>query len=424
MRVLFVAPPDLKSHLYIMTPLAWALRTAGHDVRVACQPDSAEALAQAGLTAVLAGEPMAETLAEVDEQSEPPKRQAPPATLPVQTDYARDDPYAELEYLTTNLLPFLHTDAMLTDLIGFARAWRPDLVLWDAMTYAGPVVARACGAAHARILFGTDAFVQLWEAVRAAGGSRPDPMRTWLEPLLRTHGGGPFADDVVHGQWTIDTMPPWTWRPSAPHYIRMRHLAFNGPSVVPRWLYEPPARPRVCITLGMTHREADVAEASAADLLEAVGDLDVEVVATMSAEQLASAPRIPDNVRAVDFVPMNVLLPTCSAIVHHGGSSTMASAFEHAVPQLIVPSAYWSEKWFGPVAQANGLQERGAGVWLAYDSDYLTAAGLREDLMRVLKDPSFKENAVRLRTEMMGLPTPNEVVPAVEKLTAAYRRAV
>ncbi|MGC4847178.1 activator-dependent family glycosyltransferase [Micromonospora sp. DT15] len=423
MRVLFVAPPDLKSHLYIMTPLAWALRTAGHDVRVACQPGSTEALAQAGLTAVLAGEPMAETLAEVDEMSEPPKRQAAPATLPVQTDYARDDPYAELEYLTTNLLPFLHTDEMLTDLIGFARAWRPDLVLWDAMTYAGPVVARACGAAHARILFGTDAFVQLWEAVRAAGGSRPDPMRAWLEPLLRTHGGGAFADDVVHGQWTIDTMPPWTWRPSSPHYIRMRHLAFNGPSVVPRWLYEPPVRPRVCVTLGMTHREADVAEASAVDLLEAVGDLDIEVVATMSAEQLASVPRIPDNVRVVDFVPMNVLLPTCSAIVHHGGSSTMASAFEHAVPQLIVPSAYWSEKWFGPVAQANGLQERGAGVWLAYDSDYLTPAGLREDLMRVLKDPSFKENAVRLRTEMMGLPTPNEVVPAVEKLTAAYRRA-
>ncbi|MFE9914607.1 activator-dependent family glycosyltransferase [Micromonospora sp. NPDC005553] len=423
MRVLFVAPPDLKSHLYIMTPLAWALRTAGHDVRVACQPGSTEALAQAGLTAVLAGEPMAETLAEVDEMSEPPKRQAAPATLPVQTDYARDDPYAELEYLTTNLLPFLHTDEMLTDLIGFARAWRPDLVLWDAMTYAGPVVARACGAAHARILFGTDAFVQLWEAVRAAGGSRPDPMRAWLEPLLRTHGGGAFADDVVHGQWTIDTMPPWTWRPSSPHYIRMRHLAFNGPSVVPRWLYEPPVRPRVCVTLGMTHREADVAEASAVDLLEAVGDLDIEVVATMSAEQLASVPRIPDNVRVVDFVPMNVLLPTCSAIVHHGGSSTMASAFEHAVPQLIVPSAYWSEKWFGPVAQANGLQERGAGVWLAYDSDHLTRAGLREDLMRVLKDPSFKENAVRLRTEMMGLPTPNEVVPAVEKLTAAYRRA-
>jgi glycosyltransferase (activator-dependent family) len=423
MRVLFIAPPALKSHLYIMTPLAWALRTAGHDVRVASQPDSAEALAQAGLTAVLAGEPMAETLGAVDEESEPPKRSVPPAELPVQADYARDDPYAELEYLTTNLLPFLYTDTMLADLIGFARSWRPDLVIWDAMTYAGPVVARACGAAHARILFGTDAFVQLWEAVRATGDARPDPMRAWLEPLVREHGGGAFADDVVHGHWTIDTMPPWTWRPSAPHYVPMRHLAFNGPSVVPRWLYEPPSRPRVCVTLGMTHREADVAEASAADLLDAVGDLDVEVVATMSAEQLATVPRVPDNVRVVDFVPMNVLLPTCSAIVHHGGSSTMASAFEHGVPQLIVPSAYWSEKWFGPVAQANGLRERGAGVWLAYDSDHLTAAGLREHLLRVLKDPSFKENAVRLRTEMLGLPTPNDVVPALEKLASAHRPA-
>jgi hypothetical protein len=42
-------------------------------------------------------------------------------------------------------------------------------------------------------------------------------------------------------------------------------------------------------------------------------------------------------VRVVDFVPLNALLPTCSAVVHHGGSGTFAAVLEHGVPQLIIP---------------------------------------------------------------------------------------
>jgi UDP:flavonoid glycosyltransferase YjiC (YdhE family) len=31
------------------------------------------------------------------------------------------------------------------------------------------------------------------------------------------------------------------------------------------------------------------------------------------------------------------LLPTCSAIVHHGGAGTMFGALAHSVPQVILP---------------------------------------------------------------------------------------
>ena len=54
MRVLFVANPE-KAHLLAMVPLAWALRTAGHEVRVAGQPAFADLITQAGLTAVPVG---------------------------------------------------------------------------------------------------------------------------------------------------------------------------------------------------------------------------------------------------------------------------------------------------------------------------------------------------------------------------------
>jgi hypothetical protein len=40
--------------------------------------------------------------------------------------------------------------------------------------------------------------------------------------------------------------------------------------------------------------------------------------------------------------------------------------------------------------------------------------------VRVLEDPSFRANSMRLRTEVLGLPTPNDLVPALERLTREY----
>jgi len=37
---------------------------------------------------------------------------------------------------------------------------------------------------------------------------------------------------------------------------------------------------------------------------------------------------VPGNVRLVEFVPLNALLPTCSAVIHHGGPQTVAAALE------------------------------------------------------------------------------------------------
>ncbi|MDA3645327.1 hypothetical protein LZ318_10860 [Saccharopolyspora indica] len=62
-------------------------------------------------------------------------------------------------------------------------------------------------------------------------------------------------------------------------------------------------------------------------------------------------------------------------------------------------------QWWGALAHANGVVEQGVGLYGA-DSDHVTAGALREDLVRVLTEPSFRENAVRLRDETKGIPTP------------------
>ncbi|MEV6446313.1 activator-dependent family glycosyltransferase [Amycolatopsis sp. NPDC051716] len=420
MRVLFLTPAN-RSHLYIATPLAWALRSAGHDVCVASRPDLAETIEQTGLIGVTCGPPDDATMTARMNEAEP----EPPADPdgwrdPHQTDYAKDDRIGEYESLITNLYSVMSPDAMLDDLVTFARRWQPDLVIWDMLTYAGPLAARACGAAHARLTLATDGMGQLRTAFLAERTNPDyDPLREWFQPRLDRYDCGEFAEDLSLGQWTIDPMPSWTWHPDGVDYLPVRHVPFNGPALAPSWVYEERDRRRVCVTLGNSHRDAGRGEASAADLLSAVADLDVEVVATLDTRQLGET-TLPGNVRAVDFVPLNELLPTCSALVHHGGAGTFAAAVEHAVPQLIVPSSWWSERWYGPIAMANGLQEHGAGRYIS-DSEHLTPERLRDGLVRVLSDPSFQTNAEQLRKETLEMPSPAAIVPDLERLTRRYR---
>lgn len=418
MKVLFVTHTN-RSHLYFQVPLAWALRAAGHEVRVAGQPEVVPEIIRAGLTAVSVGE-VTHGLAQMPEpepnRADLPGRASARQPMPSQDEYANDDPLAELHDITWNGYTLFSPDSMIEDLVEFARSWRPDLVIWDMITFAGAIAARACGAAHARMVFGADGITQLRNAIRA-GGEQGDPLRDWLEPHL-ARNGNEFGEDVAVGQWSIDPMPGWFWHPKGGNFQQLRHVVFNGGAQVPDWLYTPPERRRVCITLGITHREYLSSEASADDLLDAVAGLDVEVVATLDAKQLTRLSRVPDNVRIVDFVPLTALLPTCSAIIHHGGGGAFAAAVEHGVPQLIVPSTYWTLRWWGPIAQANGLQEQGAGRFVA-DSDHLTPEALREDLVRVLEDPSFVANARRLRAELLTTPSPHEFVPVVEELVAS-----
>jgi L-2-deoxyfucosyltransferase len=313
-------------------------------------------------------------------------------------------------------------ESMIDDLVAFARDWRPDLVLWDPLTFAGPVVAKACGAANARMLFGPDLVGRMRATFLELAGKRPpelwdDPLAEWLDWTLDRLGcTGGFTEDMVLGQWTIDQLPPSMRLPVDTHYVPVRYAPYNGPAVVPDWLREPPKRKRVCITLGASFREVALGDqASIGDLVEAVADLDVEVVATLDEGQLKSLPSVPDNVRVVGFVPLNSLLPTCSAVVHHSGSGTFSTALVHGVPQLIVPNMMWDS-----MDKARALEASGAGLYVR-DVDRLSGGELRGQLARLLDEPSFTAGAARVRREMLGTPSPNDIVPVLEKLTAEHQ---
>src|SRR5687767_8753910 len=71
MRVLFTVYPSF-AHLYPLVPYAWALQSAGHEVRVASHGSFAASIASTGLTPVSLGDPQAHEARLTDGARQPP----------------------------------------------------------------------------------------------------------------------------------------------------------------------------------------------------------------------------------------------------------------------------------------------------------------------------------------------------------------
>lgn len=417
MRVLFATISE-KSHVYALTPVAWALSTAGHEVAVASNPSMVDTIQGTGLTAVSVG---------TDHQMHEMLTQSRASVQNDVADWTVTDPekltWEQVLFKYRAAVPFafaVYNESMLDDLVAFARSWRPDLIIWDPLTYAGPIAARASGAAHARILSSVDQYSLMRDAFfvlqeRQPPERREDPLGEWLTKLLGRYGCS-FDEEITTGQWSIDYLPDSLQAPLNVRRVPVRYTPYNGPSLFPDWVLEPPARPRVCLTLGLSYSEVFGGDfLSVPDLLDAVAGLDVEVVTTLTAAQADELTTVPDNVRVVRFVPLHALLPTCSAVVHHGGFGTYATAYVNAVPQLVVHARQGD----APL-KAQAIADAGAGLHIP--AAELTADRLRGDLSRLLDDPSFREGAERLRKEVQATASPNGLVTTLESLTVDHRR--
>nr|BAV56010.1 glycosyltransferase [Actinomadura fulva subsp. indica] len=413
------------AHLNLMVPLGWALKAAGHEVVIAGQPDIMPAVKQTGLTGVAVGEEAryAERLA---------------GLAPEETIYGSGYDITEIrpealtyEYVRDCLAAFasplaldVNTDASVFDgLVSFCRSWRPDLVIWDSMTFTGPVAAAACGAAHARTTIGRDHWGRLRELFLRMRAERPeaadeDPVRDWLTAKLEKYGCE-YDDDLVLGQTTIDSIPSWLRIPARYDYLPVRYVPYNGPGTIPDWLLPEPERPRVCVTLGLSYQEVweRRAELGFTDLLDAVDGLDVEVVALLAPSSVPAGITLPDNVRIPGFVPLDPVLKTCSAIVHHAGTGSTLTALHNGVPQIIVPHTLHDEAQVAEAVDAYGL-----GVHLP--PGRASAHTLRTELQRILTDTTFAERAERARQEMQEAPTPHDLVQDLEALVLRHRRSV
>lgn len=415
MRILFTAHAE-KTHFFGMVPLAWALRTAGHEVRVATQPDMAEAVTEAGLTAVpLGSDHRWKQFMETNQDVEWPARAA--EALTYSADMGHDELLRFFDETTTRYFRTVNNDEFLDALVEYSRWWKPDLIVWEQFTWAGAVAAQVTGAAHARMLWGADVVARSRNDFLARLAERPedqrvDPLRDWLTECLARHGAA-YDETVANGQWTIDPTPPSHQIDNGLTVVSVRYVPYNGPAELAEWLTAEPAKPRVAVTAGISVRSYFGFDAFGVSALQAFAGLDIELIATLRPGPGESVDMAPENATVVDFVPMHALLPTCSAVIHIGGAGVQSTAAYYGVPQMILPGLW------DTLVRGDHLEQSSAG--LSVPADQITPERVRDCLVRLLEDPAFREGAAALRKDVLAAPSPNEVVPVLEELTARHK---
>jgi UDP:flavonoid glycosyltransferase YjiC (YdhE family) len=132
----------------------------------------------------------------------------------------------------------------------------------------------------------------------------------------------------------------------------------------------------------------------------------VEVVLAVSNADKVRG-RVPAAVRVIESMPLHLLLPACSVLVHRGGSGATLTAIARGVPQYILPAV--------ADGQLNGelLARRGAA--LTADVDEIGPDDFADGVAALVHDEGFRRVTGELRAEMDRQPAPAAVVAALEQ---------
>ncbi|MFI2214268.1 nucleotide disphospho-sugar-binding domain-containing protein [Streptomyces sp. NPDC020141] len=371
MRVLFVTYPAI-GHVFPTVPLAWALRSAGHDVLVASAGDALEA-ANAGLHVadVSPGFALEEFLQST--AGELIARLRAPGEI---------DPMDGLRL-------FAHLNDHLADgIVRTADRFRPDLIVFEQIFVSGLIAAARLGVPAVQHNFGFVRGTQLRELTVSM-----------LAETMARHGVASVPEDVP----TLDIAPPSMVEPERDGWS-MRPVPYNSGDVLPDWLLDGRERRRVGVTLGTATVHIN-GLGPVQRLVVAAAEVDAEFVLALGEVDTAALGTLPGNVRVVGWVPLTALLQRCDAAVHHGGAGTTLAALNAGVPQLILPDGADRQ------INAGAVRDRGAG--LTGTAEELDTAVLR----RLLEDEKLSGVARDIGAEIAGMPSPASLVPRLEALT-------
>ncbi|UUU30228.1 DUF1205 domain-containing protein [Streptomyces sp. CA-210063] len=380
MRVLFAVSPGF-DHLYPSSGLAWAFRTAGHDVVVATSGVSTDAAAHAGFAVreVSAGADFAQFFPRTgspQERARAMRERGLAIARTLQTPDIILEKFAGV------------SDLMLDGTLSFARAWEPDLIVYSRLNGAALVTARALG---------VPAIEHGFSFLRE--GTMPQRFLPHLEPLFARVGVAHELPDVTSlyfapGHMMHGEGEGWT----------MRSVPFHGGGTLPDWMAEPKQRPRICVTLGTTVPYV-AGVGSLESVLAAAGDVDAEFVLALGDDpDLDALGTLPGNVRVVGWTPLATLLTTCDAIIHHGGAGTTLASAHAGVPQLAIP--HGADNWIN----ADMIERNGLG--LRRDAEQVDATLINT----LLHDRDLRTRTHEARAALAAEPGPDRIVLRLEAL--------
>lgn len=131
-------------------------------------------------------------------------------------------------------------------------------------------------------------------------------------------------------------------------------------------------------------------------LFDAVRDLDLHVFAALGGMDESLLPSIPDQVETGQMVPQLEILSQSSLFITHAGMGGTGEAIYYGVPMIAIPQM--------EEQAITAEQIRKNGLGLAFlDKEAITAEKLREAIVRVLTEPSFRETAEEFSRDMKSL---------------------
>jgi len=274
-------------------------------------------------------------------------------------------------------------------LLAAAREFGPDLIVFDPVLFAGPLVAAVLGVPAVQHAVGPLTDAQVLDLVADA-----------VSPIWREFGlDVPPAAGVYEG--TTVTICPASLDPSAALLRRVQPLGpasrLQAPPPLPVRLVLADA-PIVYLTLGTFSNNLNIF----GKLLDALADEPFNIVATIGTDNDPSdlAP-LPRNAVVERYIPQAELLPHCTAAVHHAGAGTTFGILAHGLPSVAVPQSADNFR----IAEL--LDRAGAATRVTPgDIDHAT---IRSSFLEAVSESHYRRAAVKLAEEIASMPSAEEV---------------
>jgi UDP:flavonoid glycosyltransferase YjiC (YdhE family) len=264
--------------------------------------------------------------------------------------------------------------------------YEPDLIVFEASEFAAALAAEATGtpalcvgitqAYHLEVLAPTVAAGL--DELRAEFGLDPDPDLERLNAIPYMTLIPEQLEDPAH--------------PGPEDVLRFR-VEDEEPRPLPDW-WENASWPLVYLTFGSVAPGMDWFPGLYRDALDALSLLPVRVLLTVGRKR---DPRelgpVGPNVHVARWVPQADVLPHTTVMVCHGGSGTVTGGLAAGVPMVVLPL------FADQPHNAKRVAQLGAGI--ALDS----VTGLSEAVRRLLVEPSYTAQAIRVAHALRELPT-------------------
>jgi MGT family glycosyltransferase len=149
-------------------------------------------------------------------------------------------------------------------------------------------------------------------------------------------------------------------------------------------------------------------------LLEATASEPINLILTVGYDRDPSAfGSQPPNVHIESYIPQSRLMPYCDLVLAHGGTGTVYTALDHGVPLVNVP--------IGADQFVNAERCAEVGVGLMIGPEQRSPDAIRAAVREVLTHHAYREQARQVQQAIRALPTPEDIVPVLERLAAEKR---